>query len=278
VTSWHADADDLAAYAAGAAPAVVAASVDAHVLGCPSCRRALAGMSDPLDSRRRWARLADAVDRPTPSLLERLGLPGSRDLRRAALAAPAMRWAWASALALVLVIPLTAVLLLGTGARGLAVLLALAPLAPAAAVALAYRHAADPAGELTLATPAAGLRLVAMRAVAVGVAAVPSGTAVGWLAGVPLQALAWLLPGLALAAAVLLAGTTRLDPLMVAALLGGGWALAVVAPAPVRGLAARQVVETVASPTLQLLALGVAVACLLLTAARRGAVAYRRTA
>ena len=38
---------------------------------------------------------------------------------------------------------------------------------------------------------------------------------------------AWCLPGLALAALVLLAGTTRLDPLHVAVGLSAGWAVAV---------------------------------------------------
>ena len=98
----------------------------------------------------------------------------------------------------------------------------LAPLAPVAAVALAYRDWADPAGEISLATPSAGLRLVALRALVVSLAALRSPSCVllavdRWVADVPLRlGVAWCLPGLALAALVLLAGTTRLDPLQVA--------------------------------------------------------------
>lgn len=276
---WHADEADLAAYATSAASPVLAASLDAHLARCEDCRRAIARLVDGADSQRRWARLADAVDRPSPSLGERLGTLGGHELTRAALAAPALRWAWGAALAIVLAVPLASVLAFGAGPRALAVLLAVAPLAPAAAVVIAYHGAADPAGEMVLATPAAGLRLVAMRAVVVAAAAVPPGLAVGWLTGVPLHlAVAWLLPGLALATLVLLAGTTRLDPLAAAAVLGGAWALAVAAPAPVRGLAAQHVIEAVAGPAVQLAALAVITVSLLLIAARRDALAYRRTA
>ena len=61
----------------------------------------------------------------------------------------------------------------GPASAGLVVLLVLAPLAPVAAVALAYRDWADPAGEISLATPSAGLRLVALRALLCPLAALP---------------------------------------------------------------------------------------------------------
>jgi hypothetical protein len=61
---------------------------------------------------------------------------------------------------------------------GLVALLLVAPLAPGAAVAVAYREWADPAGELSLATPSAGLRLVAMRALVVSLVALPLALAV----------------------------------------------------------------------------------------------------
>lgn len=278
-SGWHADDADLAAYTAGVASPVLAASIDAHLARCEHCRRSIARFADGVDTQRRWARLADTVDRPSPSIAERLGLLDGRELTSAALAAPALRWAWGAALAIVLVVPLAAVLAFGAGPRAVAVLLAVAPLAPGAAVAIAYHRASDPAGEMVLATPSAGLRLVAMRAVVVAVAAAPPGLAVGWLTGVPLHlALAWLLPGLALAGLVLLAGTTRLDPLAAAAALGGAWALAVAVPAPVRGLAAQHVIEAVAGPTVQLAAVAVITVSVLLTVARRDALAYRRTA
>lgn len=276
---WHAVEADLAAYVTGAASPVLAASLDAHLARCQDCRRSIARLVDGADTERRWSRVADVVDRPSLSLGDRLGILGGHELTRVALAAPALRWGWWVSLGIVLALPLASVLVFGAGPQALAVLLAVAPLAPAAAVAIAYRSGADPAGEMALATPAAGLRLVAMRAVVVAAAAVPPGLAVGWLTGVPTHlAVAWLLPGLALAALVLLAGTTRLDPLVAAAVLGGAWALAVAGPAPVRGLAAQHVIDAVAGPTVQLAALVVLSVSLLLSVARRDALAYRRTA
>lgn len=278
-SAWHAAEADLAAYVDGAIPPVLATSVDAHLARCVECRRTLSHLAGSADTRRRWARLVDALDRPSRSVTHRLDMLEGHELARAALAAPALRWAWGVALGIVLAVPLASLLLLGAGPRSLAALLAVAPLAPGAAVALAYHRAVDPAGEMALATPASGLRLVAMRAVVVAAAAVPPGLAVGWLTGVPLNvAMAWLLPGLALAALVLLAGTTRVDPVVAAAFLGGAWALAVAAPASARMLAAQHVIDLVAAPPVQLSALAVTTVSLLLTVARRDAVAYRRAA
>jgi hypothetical protein len=279
--TWHADPDDLAGYAAGTAPAVLADSLEAHLLRCADCRASLGRAGAATETDRRWERLADAVDRPTPTLTERLGLRRGtgRGLYRVALAAPAMRWAAAAAVALVVGLPLLAAL--GAGGRALVLLLALAPAAPAGATALAYRHVADPAGELALATPRAGLGLVAARAVVVAAGAVPTGLVAGVATGVPAHlALGWLLPGLALSAVVLLAGTTRADPLVVAGGLCAAWALGVWllalehAAVPV-GL---RVAEAVADPAVQLAALALLALASLSTLARRDAVAYRRTA
>jgi hypothetical protein len=273
---WHAADEDLERYAAGEAGPVTQASLDAHVLRCGTCRARLARMArvdGAVETARRWDRLADAVDTPSRSILR----PGN--LGRTALAAPSLRWAWLAALTAVVALPLLAGMLLETRSGALALQLALAPLVPVGAVALAYRDFADPAGEITLATPSAGLRLVAVRAFVVSVAAVPAGLLASTLVGVPLHlAAAGLLPGLALAAVVLLAGTTRLDPVLVAAALGGVWAVAVGAPSPLRGIAVARLAEALSAPAVQLTALCVVAFGLLLTLTRRDAVAYRRTA
>ena len=73
--------------------------------------------------------------------------------------------AWVAAVGLLLILP-PLPLLVGV-AGGTTLLLAAAPLAPMIAVVLAYRQATDPAGELALATPMAGFRLVASGAVAI---------------------------------------------------------------------------------------------------------------
>ena len=159
------------------------------------------------------------------------------------------------------------------------VVLALAPLAPLAAVALAYGRSVEPAGELALAAPTAGLRRASARALLVAVPAVPVGVAAALVAGFPVAvALGWLLPGAALCALVMLSGTTRLDPGVVAVALGSGWAVVVSLPAALRRVPADVVIDVVASTPVQMLALVVAVGAAATTVARRDTVAYRRTA
>ena len=158
--------------------------------------------------------------------------------------------------------------------------MALAPVAPLAAVALTYGRHAEPAGELALATPTAGLRVVAARAVLVALPAVPVGVGVALLLGLPTPvAFGWLLPGAALAVA---GGPGRHDP---AGSLGrrrvpgrrsGPWPSR--GPPRRAGVPADVVTHLVASAPIQLTALVVALAAIALTIARRDTVAYRRTA
>ncbi|RYP80790.1 zf-HC2 domain-containing protein [Nocardioides guangzhouensis] len=270
MNTWHASPADLAAYAAGSDDAVVAASVETHLLRCADCRAALAraaarGHEVSPDTDRRWEALSAVVDRPASTPLARLGL-STRPLAVA----------WGLALLFVLMVPVLPAAFVGVGVP--TALLAMAPLVPTLGVALSYREASDPAGELALAAPLAGLRLVTRRAVAVAVAAVPVGVGLALLVGLPVSlAVAWLLPGLALSAVVLLAGTTRLDPVVVAAVLGGLWAVAVAMPAASRRIGQDVVVAAVTSPQTQLLALVVAAAAVALTVSRREHLAYRRT-
>ncbi len=174
---------------------------------------------------------------------------------------------------------------MAAGDAGVVSLLVLAPLAPMAAVAVAYRDRVDPAGEISLAAPSAGLRLVTVRALLVSVVALPLAFGVllavdRWAADVPMTlGAAWCLPGLALAALVLLAGTTRVDPVQVAAGLSLGWGVAVVGTVTVRrSLRPEVFIDLIASPAAQTTALAVALAALALTVVRRDAVAYRRNA
>lgn len=263
--TWHADDETLDSWAAGTASPVLAASIEAHLLRCEECRRrtvATAGGATRTDGIRRWAALADEIDRPRRAPLVRLGL-GTPDLRAA----------WLASLLVLLALPVV----IGLVGDRLPVVTALAPVAPLAAVALAYRRSSDPAGELALAAPTAGLRLVATRAVIVAVSAVPLGIGGALLAGLPADvALGWLLPGAALAALVVLAGTTRTDPAVAAATLGSLWAVAVLSPSAVRRVPADVVGAVVAAPPVQLTALAVALVAAALTVARRDAVDFRR--
>lgn len=265
--TWHADEKTLREWASGTAAPVLAASLESHLLRCEECRRrtaALRAQAAPAESSRRWDALADEIDRPRANPLLRLGL-----------STPGLRTAWLVALLLLLVLPVAVTMV---GGR-LPLMMAIAPVAPLAAVALAYGRSTEPAGELALATPAAGLRVVALRAVLVALTAVPVGVGGALLAGLPLgTALGWLLPGAGLAALVVLSGTTRLDPAVVAATLGSVWAVAVSWPAASRRVPAEVVREVVVSAPVQLTALTVAVVAIGLTLARRDTVSYRRTA
>jgi hypothetical protein len=272
-TAWHADDQDLSTYLAGGAPPVLAASLESHLLGCADCRTRLGALSDPTEQELAWNRLADVVDRPSRTSW----------FVRSAIATPVMLQAALLATFLVGLVPLVAASAFGD--LGIVLLLVVAPLAPVAAVALAYRDGSDPSGEMGLAAPAAGLRLVALRALLVSAVALP--VAVGvmlafdhWIDDVPVQlAFAWCLPGLALTALVLLSGTTRLDPAQVAGAASAGWAVLVGSLVVARrSLHPEVFADVVASPAVQAAALAVAVAAVALTVARRDAVAYRRNA
>lgn len=272
-TAWHAEDAAIGAYLAGGAPPVLAASVEAHLLACAGCRSRLADLAGTAERDRAWAVLADRVDRPSRSPW----------LVRSTVATPALLRAALVAVALVGLVPLLTAATAGEG--GLVALLVAAPLAPVVAVALAYRADVDPAGQMSLATPAAGLGLVATRALVVAGAALPTAYLVlaavdRWWADVPVGlAFAWCLPGLALAGTVLAAGTTRLDPTYVAVSVGVGWALVVGAGVTARRrLDPAAFTDLVAHPALQLTALAVALLAVSTTFVRRDTVAYRRTA
>jgi hypothetical protein len=278
---WHVAERDLVEYGEGTLDAVPAASVETHLIRCADCRSSLGRAAGSGTREQAWQRLADTIDRPSPSVLDRLTF--GHFPARSAVATPAMARAALVAVALVGLVPLV-LAAVAENAAPLAILV-LAPLAPVAAVALAYREWADPAGEITLATPTAGLRLVAMRALVVSVVAIVLTVSVllvldAWVDVPTGLAFAWCLPGLALAALVLLAGTTRLDPLTVAVTLSGGWAAVLVFTAATgrRSLRYEVLLDVVAASAFQFAALAIAVAALVLTAARRDAVTYRRTA
>ena len=279
-TEWHVADDDLAGYESGALAPVLATSVETHLMGCEGCRERLARTAQPQDVEDAWLTLADAIDRPSAGPLGRFS--GRHDLLRSSIATPTMLLSALAGVALVVVVPLVASVVAGDAA--LVALLVGAPLAPVAAAGLAYREWSDPAGEISLATPSAGLPLVAKRALLVAVSALVAAgltlLVVGtWVDAPTTLFFSWFLPGLALSALVLLAGTTRVDPLRVAIGLGLGWAAAVVIGSTARrALRPEAVLEVLASPALQTAALSVAVIALFVTVARRDLVSYRRTA
>jgi hypothetical protein len=198
--TWHAADDVLTTFARDprAVDRTTAASVETHLAACERCRKVVADAGDAAFAELSWDAIADAIDRPKRSPIERvLAVLLPPHTARLVAATPVLQAAWLGA---VIVVAAAAV----AASRNLhsdGVFLALAPLVPLAGVALTFAPAADPAGEAALATPAHGVGLVVARTLAVVATTLP----ILLLASVLLPvvgagALAWLLPALALTA------------------------------------------------------------------------------
>ena len=233
-TGWHADADDLRAYARGELEAPRLWSVDTHLLACAPCRLALAEAGDPLALDLGWERLDAELDAPRPGVFEALLMRcGVADHTARLLAAtPVLRASWLGAVLLVLAMTVLSVYTVDSPS----LFLALAALLPLAGVALSYGPALDPTYEMALVAPLHGFRLLMTRTVAVLVASLGlNGLATLALPEYGLRALAWLLPALALTTTGL-ALTARLGPVLAPALVSGGWVtLLLVAEATTHG-------------------------------------------
>lgn len=279
--TWHLSADELRSYLRSATQRTVRdSSAETHLLTCADCRALLATLTDASATEAAWLRLVDDVDRGSQHRLLRLaGTPG---LFRTAVATPPLLRAAAVAALVLGLVPLLGSAVAGEG--GLLALLVLAPLTPMAAVTLAYRPGHDPAGEIGLATPVAGLRLVALRALVVSALALPViygsllvVTAFGQVIPAT-DVVAWLLPGAALAAITLVLGTTRVDPLPVAIGIAAVWAsVALALGRSGGGIDAGAITALLANPATQWLALAVALGAASLAVVRRDAIGYRRS-
>jgi hypothetical protein len=209
--TWHVDSTLLERWIEGSDGATSGASVEQHLLHCADCR---ALVPRPRDLDEVWARVRDEVELPTPSWLERslvrLGLNAS-DARVVAVS-PMFRGAWLSGLSLVLAFAAAAGMW-GTD-RGLALFLLVAPLVPAAGVALGYDPETEPALEQECATPWPRFRLVLLRSVSLLLTGLPLVAAVSLVVPGRL-ALLWWVPAAALTVAVL-ALSTWVAPLVAA--------------------------------------------------------------
>ena len=152
--------------------------------------------------RSNWQAISAELDTPTASVIERLlGRVGlSSGTVRLMAGTPALRRAWFAALATAIVVGLSAADS-NDPRSSLFAFFVVAPLVPLLGVSLAYGVRADPAHEITLATPMSGLRLVLLRsAVVVVVSATILGLASLLGPSPALMAGAWLLPALGLTA------------------------------------------------------------------------------
>jgi hypothetical protein len=224
--AWHPDAASLQAYVDDDASLSLAASVEAHVLSCRPCRVALAPAVTPHRLTVLRESLEDRLDLADRSweerLLRRLGV--AEVDARVVLAAPTMRRAWWLAVTLALAF---AVLASRRDPAGDDVVLLLAPLLPVVATGAAYLPRLDPALSLTAATPYPAMRLLLLRSGAVASASTVLAVLACALLPIGLsQALVWLLPAVALTAAVL-ALSSWVDGGVAAAACSAGWLVAV---------------------------------------------------
>jgi len=200
--TWHIPEPMALAYVSGEVQGARAASIEAHVMTCATCR-SLVGREVPTDRLDAiWADVEELVDSPRRSLAERLltrvGLPES-DARLVA-SAPSLHLSWLTAIAGVLAFAAWAS---QNGDRGLALFLIVAPIVPVVAVAGAYGRWIDPTYEVSVSSSYPTLRLLLLRSTAVVIAAGLLAVVASLLVPDARVAAAWILPCLALVAVTL---------------------------------------------------------------------------
>jgi hypothetical protein len=224
--TWHIDPDTAQRYVFGAISRPTAVSVERHLTSCAECRSLLT--VDEAWLERSWSGIAEHVE-PGTNLMERalrrLGVP-EVPAKLVALS-PAMRVSFLVALLLVIGF---AVLAAGSNPSGRTYqfFLAIAPLVPVLGVAFAYGRVVDPAHEMTLVSPIDSFFVLLIRAATV-VAVALLGGLVSWpLVPAPASVgvSAWLLPAFALTLATL-ALASRFEMWLAAAMVAGGWVIAV---------------------------------------------------
>ncbi len=271
---WHVAAHRLVAYASGAAASTERDSVEAHLLACEHCRSNLASARPSAGTAQdtRLAAILERIDRP------RRHLHGRTGALQVSLASPAL--VAASALLAVLLLAGVGLSTVIEPALGIAVLVAVAPILPAAAAVIAFWPTADPAGSLSVATPLAAGLLPFLRALFAATVATVAGvissafTPLEWS-----QSMLWLGPGCALAA-IVIAAATWMNPLRLTLALSAGWLLlCTLWMRRHRTLATIDAVDQLVSyeARIQLLSLVVIVAATTVTLSRRHALPNWRT-
>lgn len=272
-TTWHADAELLAGYVGGTLRRARAASVEAHLVACPSCRAAVVPLTSPDRLERNLAAIVERVDQPRMNpierLLQRLGVPDH--VSRVLAVTPSARAAWLAGVAVALAVAVLSADLDGASERTLFAFLVAAPLLPLAGVTAAFGSRTDPVRELVVAAPMSAFDLLVVRALAV--LAPTIAVAAGASALVPGQGwepVLWLLPSFGLMASTLALGTW-FDVRSVAWVLGGAWVAA--AAVSVRGAPSAELVERYAAfrPAGQLVLVAVTLVAAAVLAVRRDA-------
>lgn len=222
---WHVDRATLNGYATATLDMAQAASVEAHLLRCATCRDSVAQSAAPSLGPRLdqvWAGIVDRVDAPRMSLFERLlrmlGVPAAE--ARIVAATSSLRLPWLSATAAALAF---AVVAARADANGMLFFLSLAPITPVLSVAVAFHARTDPTYEIGLAAPYSAFRVLLLRAAAVIVSTSVLALAAGMLTpSRGLSVAVWLLPALGLTL-LTLALSGWFDSVTSAAVVAAGW-------------------------------------------------------
>lgn len=255
--SWHVPEGLAVAYSVGEVQGARAASIEAHVMSCETCRSLVAAAVPDARLESIWTAVADKVDAPRSTWSERLLRAGgmSESDSRLVSAAPALHLSWLTSLAAVL---LFAVWASNTSDRGATLFLIVAPVVPVLAVMGAYGPRIDPTYEMSVASPYPTLRLVLLRSATV--VAVSGALALVASALVPQGqvAAAWLLPCLALVMLTLILTRWVAQP-VAAGVVAAVYAL----PLLMALVNDRDVSSIVTSSALQLMAAAVAGAALI---------------
>ncbi|MGI8515837.1 MAG: zf-HC2 domain-containing protein [Acidimicrobiia bacterium] len=224
--SWHVDQAVLDRYQTRSVDRVTAASVESHVTGCQQCRGLLAVDHELLE--RTWIAVAERVEVSVSGVVERIliGLRVPAPVARIVAVSPALRISFVLAVALVM--SFAAVAAGSAPTQGtFRIFLIVAPLLPVAGVAFAYGRLVDPVHELTMASPVDSFRLLMLRTATVLSVSFGLGLLVWPLVPVPASVgiSAWLLPSLTLTFTTL-ALASRFEVWVAGAMVGGGWAAA----------------------------------------------------
>ena len=202
-SGWHVPPELLQRYAGGADDWALGEAVETHLTGCAECRTAVVRLADQPQLERLWDRVHTTISAPHDGLLVRAGLRlGVHEADVVVVRSSAgLHRPWVVAV-LGAVVAAIASAMLNVDLRNVT-FLAVAPLVPALAVAVAY-DATDPVRELTASTPASKLRVALLRASTALAVALPVTVAVGLVVpGLEQLAFVWLLPSLALTSIVL---------------------------------------------------------------------------
>ncbi|MFD1152468.1 cupin domain-containing protein [Saccharothrix hoggarensis] len=224
--SEHPKADSIARYASGDdLPADVLWAVEAHLEACQTCRLRLADAAPPqvtVLTAAVWAGLE-----PTAT---RAGAPAGRRRRFVRWATPSLLpWLAMTAFAVLAALALDGLL---SGRSTSSAVLLIAPVVPVLGVVAAWSRGMDPAHELVVSTPRAGLQLVLRRTLAVLAVVLPGLLLGGWATGA--SPAYWLLPCLAVTSATLALGGV-IGVRRAAVVTATSWTVLVIGPAVVVG-------------------------------------------